>query len=239
MKFSKQFRGYNRKQVDGYIAKISQDYENTLAEQKERIFQLDEENSSLKEQVKQYKIDEQAISKSLVESQKLANELKDDAEQFAQLTLNRAKIFYATWQSYAKTMLNSLTPEEVKQFNALSKKLETVIKVYEGDEMASIDVQSAVATYSQGEKVEGLNIEDGSKPSEQTLKATSKQAKIDTKKQVSVNTPLSEEERLVDSLVNPIDKVMSASDKQQAVIDLKELLKPTESLQELCDDLLD
>lgn len=238
MKFKKAFRGYNRQEVDAFILKTKQEYEDLLAKQKERIFQLDEENSQLKEQVKQYKIDEQAISKSLVESQKLASELKGDAEQFAQLTLNRAKIFYATWQSYAKTMLNSLTPDEVKQFNTLSKKLENVIKVYEGDEKASSAVQQTAATLTAKQK-KTPEVAVEAKPSELTMMSTSADVKAKAQPQVTVNTPMTDEEKLVDSLVNPIDKVVAASDKQQAAIDLKELLKPKETLKELCDDLLD
>lgn len=126
-KFDISHRGYNKDQVDKYIIELEHKYSSTLREQKDRIFTLVDEVSRINDELKQYKMDEQAISKSLVESQKLASELRFDADRYSQLTLSRAKVFHATWQTYAKTLLATLTDSEVKQFNALSDKIAMVI----------------------------------------------------------------------------------------------------------------
>lgn len=145
VKFDTVFRGYDKQAVDSYINDITTRYDNALASQKDRIFSLVDENGQLKEKLQQYIVDEQAISKSLVESQKLASELKYDAEKYSRLVLTRAKVFYATWQSYAKTLLATLTDAEVKQFNALADKVRQLIDTYEGDGATTM-LDNVVAT---------------------------------------------------------------------------------------------
>ncbi len=155
-KFETTFRGYNKDQVDKYILELEQKYANTLRDQKDRIFSLVDEISTLNDQLKQYKLDEQAISKSLVESQRLASELKYDADRYNQLTLRKAKIFYATWQTYAKTLLATLSDSEVKQFNGLSDKIATLINSSEGIE-SSNSINSVVSTVADATSSNNAN----------------------------------------------------------------------------------
>ncbi len=136
MNFKKVFRGYDPNEVDKYIADTAAKEQKVRASQKERIDELSDENYSLRQQVKQYKTDEQAISKSLIASQHLAQELKFDAERYSDLVLSRAKIFYATWRAYSKTLIAALSEDEVREFNILQKKIEDVINAYEGKDVA-------------------------------------------------------------------------------------------------------
>lgn len=157
MTFKKVFRGYDPEQVDKYIAETALKEQQLRAAQKERIDELSDENYALRQQVKQYQMDEQAISKSLIASQQLAQELKFDAERFSDLVLSRAKIFYATWRAYAKTLVASLSDEEVRQFNELQRKIENVINVYSGGDIAKeteaqTEAQTAAANASQPEQ---------------------------------------------------------------------------------------
>ncbi|MBQ2711190.1 MAG: DivIVA domain-containing protein [Clostridia bacterium] len=137
MQFSKSFRGYNPQQVDKYIAETAQRERDIRVAQKDRIDQLTEENATLTEQLRQYQQDEQAISKSLIETQKLVEEMRGDAERFSQLVLARAKLFYASWRAYSKTLVATLSAEEVEAFNKIQKKLECIINAYEGKDVAS------------------------------------------------------------------------------------------------------
>ena len=186
MKFSKSFRGYNVAEVDNYIQNQQQCFDEVTATQKERIFELVDENGKLQQQLDQYRLDEKAISQSLVESNKLAVQLKNDAENYSKVVLQRAKVFYATWQSYAKTMLTALSSQEVAQFNLLLKKIEQLMQDYQGDDTAVVASQQLAST------VDATN------------------------------------------LVNPVNKVANASGH---AIDLAEILKPEQSLEELCGDL--
>lgn len=210
MKFKSTFMGYDKQEVDAYLLELERKHDDTLRAQKERIFQLVDENKTLNDQVVQYKIDEQAISKTLIESQKVAKELTGDAENFARITLNRAKIFYATWQAYSKTLLSSLSNDEVKQFNVLSKKIEDIINAYEGKNVAATVAMVEMEQYFEDQKEEFSETCD-TLPSLKTMSQS-----IDGE------------------LKNPMEIMANASG---AVIEMREILTSESSLEELCLDL--
>lgn len=189
MNFDRVLRGYNPKQVDSYVSEMENKHKNLCASQKQRIDELADENWSLRKQVEKYKANEDAISQTLVESQKLAEQTKNNAEKFSELTLLRAKIFYAAWYAYSKTMVASLSDEEVRQFNALKQKVESLINAYEGGNVA--------------------------------------------KEAAAVTAQLGKDDFSAKNLANPIEKVQEAAH----VIELDELVHPTQSLEDLCKDL--
>ena len=204
--FNKALFGYNTKQVDQHVQALTEQNQAILP-LRERVEELREENESLRLLVKKYQDDEQAISKSLVESQKIADELRGDAKQFAEITLSRAKIFYATWTAYSKTLVASLSAEELKQFNQLKRKIEQVINAFEGKNVAEF-----------GEKIATASADET---------AVSTDA-------VATSTTDAKAETVGASSQNPLDKISQESGQ---VIDLRELLCPEESLAELCQDL--
>lgn len=204
--FKKALFGYDTKQVDQHVQALTEQNQAILP-LRERVEELREENESLRLLVKKYQDDEQAISKSLVESQKIADELRGDAKQFAEITLSRAKIFYATWTAYSKTLVASLSAEELKQFNQLKRKIEQVINAFEGKNVAEF-----------GEKIATASADET---------AVSADA-------VATSTTDAKAETVGASLQNPLDKISQESGQ---VIDLRELLCPEESLAELCQDL--
>ncbi len=210
--FDINFRGYDKEQVDNYLQDLESRYDSTMRAQKERIFSLVEEVSTLTEQLRQYKIDEQAISKSLVESQKLATELRYDADKYSQLTLSRAKVFYAAWQTYAKTLLATLTDGEVRQFNALSDKISTLIGAYEGNASAGDNSQFVAAS------VIADDITNDTVPADNVVSVTSN----------AVPSTVSSQD------ANPINRVTGMA---QQTIDPRELLRSDVSLEQLCKDL--
>lgn len=183
MKFKRVFRGYDVKQVDAYIVHVQEDEKQHSQALKERIDELTEENYVLLKQVEQYQTDEKAISKSLIDSQKLADELTQDAEKYSDLVLTRAKIFYAAWSAYSQTLIATLSDDEVKSFNKIQGKIENIINAYEGKNIAD-DSKDLVQMANSQEDVamtEQLDIT----PSEATMQQR---------------------------LQNPIDKVQQASD---------------------------
>ena len=204
--FKKALFGYDTKQVDQHVQALTEQNQAILP-LRERVEELREENESLRLLVKKYQDDEQAISKSLVESQKIADELRGDAKQFAEITLSRAKIFYATWTAYSKTLVASLSAEELKQFNQLKRKIEQVINAFEGKNVAEF-----------GEKIATASADET---------AVSADA-------VATSTTDAKAETVGASSQNPLDKISQESGQ---VIDLRELLCPEESLAELCQDL--
>ena len=169
MNFKKVFHGYDPKEVDKYIAEIESRDKNTCSNQKERIDELKDENYTLREKLKQYQTDEQAISKSLIVSQRLAEDLKFDAEKYSDLVLSRAKIFYATWRAYSQTLISSLSQQEVEEFNKLQRKIEDVINAYEGKDVAREMEESVIEQVMPTSEVASVRAKPDVKPSESTM----------------------------------------------------------------------
>ncbi len=132
MKFARVFRGYAPKEVDAYLNSQKTKNDGVLSAQRQRLNELADENYMLRQTVSQYKEKEQAISDSLVKTQQLAEKTRCDAEKYAEATVLRAKVFYAAWQTYAKTLVNTLSDDEVKQFNSILKKFEREIDSFDG-----------------------------------------------------------------------------------------------------------
>ena len=226
MKFKKVLSGYSPKQVDEYLRDLTQKHEQVRLAQKQHLDELTEENYQLRQKVKQFEQDEQAISKSLIESQKLASELKNDAVRFSELVLSRAKVFYATWQVYAKTLVATLDDQELLQFGRLMAKIERLINAYEGKNVHS-DVKTIVDKARQTDVVETPT----DQPQEDADDAQTEVAATDTP---PVETPdLAPSATTMGVYANPIDKVEQAGQ----VIDLRELTKVDDSLEQLCVDL--
>ena len=226
MKFKKVLSGYSPKQVDEYLRDLTQKHEQVRLAQKQHLDELTEENYQLRQKVKQFEQDEQAISKSLIESQKLASELKNDAVRFSELVLSRAKVFYATWQAYAKTLVATLDDQELLQFGRLMAKIERLINAYEGKNVHS-DVKTIVDKARQTDVVETPT----DQPQEDADDVQTEVAATDTP---PVETPdLAPSATTMGVYANPIDKVEQAGQ----VIDLRELTKVDDSLEQLCVDL--
>ena len=228
MKFKKVLGGYSPKQVDEYIRNLTQKHEQVRLDQKQHLDELADENYQLRQKVKQFEQDEQAISKSLIESQKLAAELKNDAVRFSDLVLSRAKVFYATWQAYAKTLVATLDDQELLQFGRLMAKIERLINAYEGKNVHA-DVKTIVDQAQQTDDVT-------EQPQEQTVDVQTEVAVTQAPAEPTAETPdlaPSSTTMGVGKYANPIDKVEQAGQ----VIDLRELTKVDDSLEQLCIDL--
>ena len=228
MKFKKVLGGYSPKQVDEYIRNLTQKHEQVRLDQKQHLDELADENYQLRQKVKQFEQDEQAISKSLIESQKLAAELKNDAVRFSDLVLSRAKVFYATWQAYAKTLVATLDDQELLQFGRLMAKIERLINAYEGKNVHA-DVKTIVDQAQQTDDVT-------EQPQEQIVDVQTEVAVTQAPAEPTVESPdlaPSATTMGVGKYANPIDKVEQAGQ----VIDLRELTKVDDSLEQLCIDL--
>ncbi len=218
MKFKKVLGGYSPKQVDEYVATLTQKHEQIRLAQKQYMEELTEENYQLRHQVKQYQQDEQAIAKSLIDSQKLAEELKNDAVRFSELVLSRAKVFYATWQAYAQTLTATLEPNELAEFNKLMAKIEAIVNAYEGK---NVHAESQVIV-NQAQEVA-------------TTIAPQTTPTVDDTPQVTLteSPDIAPTQTTMGVYANPIDKIEQASQ----VIDLRELTVVEDSLEQICKDL--
>lgn len=210
MKFSKVLRGYSPQEVDCYLEALKTKYNEVFSAQRQRIDELSDENSELRNAISDYKQKEQSIVDSLVESQQLADSVRAEAEKFAEVTVLRAKEFYAAWQSYSQTLVKGLSDEEVAQFNEVLAKMEKLIDDFDGESVRDF---SAKAVASAAEQEGGVS-------------ATETAAR-----------PTSAERSTSGKMQNPIKKVEESAGERQHVIELEELIFPTESLGDLCRSL--
>ncbi|MCM1290248.1 MAG: DivIVA domain-containing protein [Corallococcus sp.] len=247
MKFSTSMRGYNKKEVDKYIADLEQKESNLRNAQKQHIDELADENFALRRQLQVYLSNERAIAQSLVDANNLAGELQGNAQKFAEVTLERAKTFYVAWSSYAKTLVATLSDEEVKRFNELKDKIERTINAYEGGDVASyankitaqidkppIAEKSVSFSHTDSPALQN-DAANGTQSESETFSPA--QSEVDAQLKplaAATQAPTNAQKRAVERLTNPIEKVQQASGQ---VIDLRELVRPNESLADLCRDL--
>ena len=198
MKFKKVIRGYDPKEVDKHITETAAKEQEIRASQRERIEELLEENRTLRKLAQQYHADENAISKSLIDSNSLADDIKREADEYCERALTRAKIFCASWRAYAKTLVATLSDEEVREFNALQRKIESIVSVYEGKKTEASEPKK-----------------DGGEE-----RATVAAAEAKNPRNVE--------------FTNPISRIEGFSEQ---TIDLKELIAPEQSLEEICAEL--
>ncbi|MEG2158687.1 MAG: hypothetical protein RRY18_02280, partial [Clostridia bacterium] len=181
-------------------------------------------------------------------------QLKDNADSFARITLNRAKIFHATWSVCAKSIINEMSAEQVSRFNETSRKIEKLIKEYEG-KSAQTENASDIAPRNNSNVIHTDDI------TQETAVTTSYNYKFASSiERENIKTPISQsntkansaptpstQDRVVGGLytsapieqptmlINPIEKVASVS--REHVVELSELAKSDETLEELCRDL--
>ena len=84
MQFARSIFGYNSRQVDTYLRTTLQRYEQTLAEQQQRITDLREENAALKQQLEPLKAQQDDIAAILVSANARAERMLQDELRVSQ-----------------------------------------------------------------------------------------------------------------------------------------------------------
>lgn len=235
MEFKKVFRGYDPKQVDKYIAETAEREGATRRAQRERIDELSEENYNLRERIVELQRRQNDVAEAMIVAERVANDIEQNAKNYADRALVEAKKFYATWQAYSKTIVSSFTDDELKAFNALAGKINDVISGYES-RLKGEDTPS-----SKRKSAPKMTPEEFVKKMEQAadeLNAKSQKAEQEEEKEAvkeidSAPAAKSETEAVKKS-PNPITRIEQASNQS---VDLKELLRPEQTLEELCLDL--
>ncbi len=85
--FKRSMRGYNEDEVNDFLDRIIKDYEALIRQNKE----LEERNSHLEEQIKNFRAMEDSLSKSIMLAQETAEEVKANARKEAQLVIREAE----------------------------------------------------------------------------------------------------------------------------------------------------
>lgn len=227
MEFKKVFRGYNPAQVDKYIAETAERETATRKAQRERIEELSEENYNLRERIVELTRRQNDVAEALIVAEQVAGDIEQHAKDYADRALVEAKKFYATWQAYSKTIVASFTEDELAAFSNLERKIGEVIANYER-KLKGGNSASAGSKSKGGRK---MTPDEFVKQVEQA--AENLAVNSDSDEQEGANAVVSAApKRKKDS--NPIKRVEQAAGQS---IDLRELIRPEQSLEELCADL--
>lgn len=233
MEFKKVFRGYDPKEVDKYIADTAEREGATRRAQRERINELTDENYNLRERIVELTRRQNDVADALIVAQKVANDIEQNAKDHADRALLEAKKFYATWQAYSKTIVASFTDDEVKAFNGIAEKIGEVISNYERKLQGDSPKKSKPAPK--------MTPEEFVKQMEQMADDLSERADDDVKADDQADLQEQTDKSAAAANVkpdkkshNPIKRVEQASGQS---VDLKELLRPDQSLEDLCSDL--
>ena len=99
-KFQTKLRGYDKKQVDDYVAAITASYEERLKDQAERIDQLKSECAALREDNAGYRDREKSVAKALLAASEKAEEIEAAAKVRYSLEIQRLNSFRDKWTDY-------------------------------------------------------------------------------------------------------------------------------------------
>lgn len=109
--------GYDKEEIDDYLFKLNEDYENKFREQKMRINDLKRELVSTKEQLDSFKEKNSNISDALVVAVETAKQIENSSKNIYELEIKRIRSLYDKWKSFLDELM--------KKYPALRSKYDT------------------------------------------------------------------------------------------------------------------
>lgn len=172
--FSIRLRGYDKKEVDLYLARISSSSEERLKEQAERIDALRAENAELRAENDRLTAREKSVSSALLAAADKAEEIEAAAKVRYSLEIQRLKRFQEKWADYLDRIKGEAPlSAEVKRYGEFMAELEAELtSVMERD--LNMSVEAGAEKYAEylrekkEKKEEGFNLREALTP-KQTL----------------------------------------------------------------------
>ena len=115
--FRLKFRGFDIREVDGFLEEVTSSYEDVLRENES----LKEDKASLEAQLTSYRDSEKALRDTLLAAQKMGEELKSSSERDATLKVKEAELEAEKIIRDAKNQLAKLD-EEIVEMKRLKKR---------------------------------------------------------------------------------------------------------------------
>ena len=148
-KFDLEKNGYNKSDVENYIDRITEDYENKLTDQKMRISDMKRELENIRQQLNVFKEKNSNISEALVVAVETAKQIENSSKNIYELEIKRVRSLYDKWKSFLDDFM--------KKYPNLRSKYDTnlLLKVFEEDinnilevNKKSIEQKEAIAVQS-------------------------------------------------------------------------------------------
>lgn len=120
-KFDINKKGYDPEQVDAFIDKLSVKYEEKLTEQRDRVFALKNELSTMQERLENYKDKDKQISQALIFAVEKAEQIENNASKLYDLEIKRIRLLYKQWENVIMKVnmcdIPNVLKNEVAEFN--------------------------------------------------------------------------------------------------------------------------
>lgn len=132
--FKKGFRGYNEDEVDEFLDRVKEDFDNLYREN----LDLKEKIKLYQEQVSRYKSIEKTLNETLITAQAAAKDTCEAANKKAKATVETAELEAKQITENCKEQINSLRKEYddlLKNFKRFRNRFKSLIK----EEMENID----------------------------------------------------------------------------------------------------
>lgn len=95
-------KGYNKEQVDSYIAREIDSYKQTVSDKNMRISELLHLNNNLNKQLDEYKLREDNVNKALITAIEKSQEMEMLVKKSYNIELERLRIWRDKWVFYAE-----------------------------------------------------------------------------------------------------------------------------------------
>ncbi|HEY8444008.1 MAG TPA: hypothetical protein VIL24_04340 [Clostridia bacterium] len=202
-------------EVRQYIELLKRNYEKSLSEQKDRIFEMREQIKELEAKLEAYRSRARQINQALMAAVAKAEELEQAARLKYDMEIKSLKMFHAKWLSYYKKIIEKYPIDD------------ELIKI------AKFNKNMSEALGLEAEEEKAIT------PEEEAINAIEAAKARAEKKEDALLQYESEKERLNQSqkAFNPLENIKKYYDSKSA-FSLEEALHPTESLEEILKDLL-
>ena len=120
-------KGYDTKETDDYILKITKEYEDELAKQKALILSLKDKLIELNDKVKSLESKKEMVASALVRAVEKADETEKTAKRKLDTEIAQLKSFHARWTSYYQKLIQKYPlDEELKKAEEFRKDHERI-----------------------------------------------------------------------------------------------------------------
>ncbi len=248
MIFSKQKNGYNKDEVDNYIQMLKNDYEDRLAKQKDRIFQLKEENETIR--------NNDTSMENLVSVVEKARQIESSSKNIFELENRKLKIIIGRLEVLAQKVEKCLSNDErvsvISEIEGLKSTIDHICST-NSENIDSINpvrrllAKMYISNSEEKEEVKNDNRENISVPEATTLKVGDVKVVRKSIKKTDSADGRFDNFLNVDSDLTNFEKIMFNGKKRKNIItdkpgyptpnesgfDLKEAVNPKDNLNEI------
>ena len=98
-RFKREKDGYAPREVDDFLERMRNEYNEKIRKQNEQMFKMNQEMNDLRYSIEVYKEKERKISKALVKAVQKADEITASARNVYDLEIKRVQLLYKKWEN--------------------------------------------------------------------------------------------------------------------------------------------